>query len=326
MIRRLACCLFALSLLAIALPGGGMADGRDADAHPLIGRTVDARTGETLIRATLIERLRDRRFILIGERHDNPVHHRLQAALIAALGAPGDAVVFEMLGEAQADALPAPGDAVDLEKLGEALAWETRGWPDFAHYRPIFEAAGERGLRLLPGAPARAEVMAVARGGLDALAAGERADLPLDRPLPEADRTRLLDRIEAAHCGHAPRDRLGPMLDAQRLKDARMARAMVRAAETGARVFLIAGGEHVRGDWGVPRYLRLLGVADTAIATVLPVEVEAGVTDWRRYPPRAADGAPAVDALAFTRPVDTIDPCEKFKDKLEKMGGTGSSR
>ena len=134
-----------------------------------------------------------------------------------------------------------------------------------------------------------------------------------------------IDRIEAAHCGHAPRESLSPMLDAQRLKDAHMARAMIRAAgdatEGGARVFLIAGGGHVRDDGGVPRYLRLLDVAETAIAIVLPVEIEAGVTDWRRYPPRTADDAPAVDALVFTERVDTIDPCEKFRDQLEKMGG-----
>jgi uncharacterized iron-regulated protein len=306
-----------------AIPTQGWASGMLAD-HPLVGRIYDAASERFVDRADLMADLRQRRYVLLGERHDNPDHHLLQAELLEALGetAWAEAVVFEMLSDDQADALP-PGEAADLDALGPALDWEARGWPDWSLYRPVFAAAITGGMALVPGGPLRDRLMAVAHGGLDGIDEALRARLALDRPLPAADRDRLLDLIERAHCGYAKRARLGPMVDAQRLKDARMADRLIEAAppDGGAAALLIAGAGHVRRDWAVPHYLARRGVAAEAVAIVAFQEVEGGETAPAPYLPRGADGAPAVDYLWFTPRVDDVDPCAKFEAQLKRMGG-----
>ena len=293
--------------------------------HPLVGRLYDVKAGRFIDRATLIASLKKRDFILLGERHDHPDHHHLQARLVDALGQAkgGGTVAFEMLSDDQADALPdrvesQNGSALDLAALGDALSWESRGWPSWSLYQPIFEAALSNGMDLVPGGPAKNGLMQVAHGGLAALLGDMRKGLILDQPMVSADRDRLLDQIEAAHCGYAKRARLGPMLDAQRLKDAQMAARLMTARDRPA--ILIAGTGHTRGDWGVPHYLRARGAEGAAIAVVDFEEVRTDHTAPEAYGPRDAAGAPAVDYLWFTPRVDDVDPCEKFKSQLEKMG------
>src|SRR5881628_2241103 len=54
-------------------------------AHPLVGRIWDVKAGAFLSEETLLSRLAGSRFVILGERHDNPDHHALQAKLVRAL-------------------------------------------------------------------------------------------------------------------------------------------------------------------------------------------------------------------------------------------------
>ncbi|NBQ50902.1 MAG: hypothetical protein EBU35_09745, partial [Marivivens sp.] len=74
---------------------------------------------------------------VLGEVHDNPLHHIEQANQIAAI-APS-AIVFEMLTPDQA-ALVNANDRND-PNLGTIIGWEEAGWPDFAIYAPIFTSS-----------------------------------------------------------------------------------------------------------------------------------------------------------------------------------------
>src|SRR5512145_3183951 len=66
--------------------------------HPLVGRIWDTRAGRFVIPTQLVGELARARYVLLGERHDNPDHHRVQATLVRALLAAGrrPAVAFEM--------------------------------------------------------------------------------------------------------------------------------------------------------------------------------------------------------------------------------------
>src|ERR687898_3312211 len=68
--------------------------------HPLTGRIWDVSSARFIDRETLVERLARADFVLLGERHDNPDHHMLQAQVLRSLIAVGrhPAVGFEMLG------------------------------------------------------------------------------------------------------------------------------------------------------------------------------------------------------------------------------------
>ncbi|MEQ8603070.1 MAG: ChaN family lipoprotein [Marivibrio sp.] len=308
-------------------PAGGWRSTELID-HPLVGRVYDARRERFIPRAALIESLAAARFALLGERHDNPDHHLLQAEIVRALGRAGaaQALVFEMLTPEQAPALPARGAAdVDLDALGLDLTWEARGWPDWSLYRPIFAEAMAARLALAPGAPGPEALRSAATAGLkEALPEPERARLALGEPMAEADRVRLLEQLFEAHCGYAPRDKLSGMLDAQRLKDAAMADALIEQAGAHGPALLIAGAGHIREDWGVPAYLdrRDAGV----YATLAFAEARPRVDDPGVYVPRDAGGEPAVDFLWFTPRVDLDDPCAKFEDQLEAMGGAARSQ
>ncbi len=189
--------------------------------------------------------------ILLGEIHDNPTHHAVQAEAVADL-APA-ALVFEMLTPSQADQVTDDlrGDAA---ALADALDWDASGWPDFAMYHPIFTAAPEA--RVYGAAVPRDET-------------GRAMEIGVPRAFgAEADRYGLTTEIEAeqlaqrlnlqmdAHCGALPLDMLPAMIDLQRLRDAVLARAAVAAlADTGGPVVVITGNGHARRDWGVPSYL-----------------------------------------------------------------------
>ena len=66
--------------------------------HPLTGRIWEVASGKFIDRHNLMMRLARAEFVLLGEKHDNPDHHRLQAEVLRGLIAAGrrPAVGFEM--------------------------------------------------------------------------------------------------------------------------------------------------------------------------------------------------------------------------------------
>lgn len=188
---------------------------------------------------------------VLGEVHDNPAHHTVQAEAVAAI-APR-AVVFEMLTAEQAGRV---NETLlqDPEALGEALEWEASGWPDFAMYYPIFAAS--QGADLHGAAVPRDETRRAMQIGVPSAFGDEAVAFGLTEAL---DAEQLADRLNLqmdAHCGALPLELLPGMVDLQRLRDAKLAQVTLEALEqTGGPVVVITGNGHARKDWGVPSYL-----------------------------------------------------------------------
>ncbi|MEL7259065.1 MAG: ChaN family lipoprotein, partial [Pseudomonadota bacterium] len=85
-----------------------------------------------------LSKLQSAQIVLLGERHDNPDHHKIQSQIVELL-APS-ALVFEMLTEQQASVATDENRALETD-LEKAFDWENSGWPDFGMYYPIFVAA-----------------------------------------------------------------------------------------------------------------------------------------------------------------------------------------
>ncbi len=191
--------------------------------------------------------------VFIGEQHDNPAHHDLQAHWTGAL-APA-ALVFEMLTQQQAARATADvrGSEAALEA---ALEWEASGWPDFAMYYPVFAAAPEAAVY---GAGVPREQIRGLMGAdvVDIFGPGDAALFGLDAPLSAGDQA-TRERLQAeAHCNALPEEMLPMMVAVQRLRDAALAQAALQAfQETGGPVVVITGNGHARTDWGAPVYLR----------------------------------------------------------------------
>jgi uncharacterized iron-regulated protein len=289
--------------------------------HPLAGRVWDTAAGRSVTPDALVARLAAARFVLLGESHDNPDHHRLQSALVRALLAAGrrPAVAFEMLTADQAPALARylATRPTDAGGLGAAVDWPHSGWPDWSHYQPIAQAALDAGVPIVAANLPTATVRALARGQRPALPAGLAATYGLDGPLPPPAHASLAEDIRAAHCGHAPPERVEAMVLAQRARDAEFAERLVAGQQDGA--VLIAGAGHVRTDRGVPAALRRR-LPGAPIASVAFVEVRAGWDRPADY--RAAfGGALPFDWMWFTprMDVDDADPCERFRRSLERL-------
>jgi uncharacterized iron-regulated protein len=231
--------------------------------------------------------------VILGEVHDNPAHHLWQVEQVAAV-APA-ALVFEMLLPEQA-AVVTPELRGDAAALGAALGWEERGWPDFAMYHPIFAASPDAAV--FGGDLPHEEVRRAVEDGAAAVFGPEAVRFGLDRPLPEAEQAAREALQAAAHCGALPEALLPGMVEAQRLRDAALARAVVEAhAATGGPVVLIAGSGHARTDWGVPAVLAE-AAPELSVFSVGQLEGEAD--------------AP-FDLLRLTEAVQRPDPCAAFR-------------
>jgi uncharacterized iron-regulated protein len=67
----------AVALLVAGCSKGGKIDWESPAerAHPLVGRIWDVKAGAFIGEDVLVARLVASRFVLLGERHDNPDHH-----------------------------------------------------------------------------------------------------------------------------------------------------------------------------------------------------------------------------------------------------------
>lgn len=313
-------------LLAVALSGcagpttvwlEGWQSRHDRD-HALVGRIWAPAEGRFLKPAELLARLAQADFVLLGEKHDNPDHHRLQAWILGQLVAAGrrPAVGFEMFSVDQAPVLARhlAAHPLDAAGLGEAVDWGRSGWPSWDLYRPLAEIALSAGLPLVAADVGREHRVAVGRRGLAALPAELRATLGLEAAMAPAVRAALGQEIADAHCGYAPPERVDALVEVQRFRDAHMAWRLAAAGTRGG--VLIAGVGHVRRDWGVPGSLTRFAPG-TRVVSMAFLEVRPDLSEPAPY--AAGPMGPAFDYVWFTPRVDAEDPCERYRPALERL-------
>ncbi len=217
----------------------------------LVAVSISADAGEISIEG--LDTLPPADVYILGEVHDNALHHEGQARVVRAVKP--KAVVFEMLSPQQA-AKVTPELRKDRDALGAALEWEASGWPDFAIYWPVFAALGDA--RVYGAARSREQVRRAFKEGAAAVFG---AGYGLDQPLPDGQLEQRKQAQFADHCEAMPLEMMGGMVEAQRFRDAAFADTVMRAfREVGGPVVLITGNGHARKDWGVPSMLEGVNV------------------------------------------------------------------
>jgi len=285
--------------------------------HPLAGRVWEVSARAFVTPAEVEARARSARLLLLGETHDNPDHHLLQARLLGAAATASTALVVEMIDrelQPKVDAARASPHGVDV--LAAAVDWERAGWPEWSLYRPVFEEAWRRGLPIIAANLDRPKAREISAGRLEVDPA-LRARHDLDAPLPEALRAAWIADLDASHCGHMPAKMIEPMLLIQRVRDALMADAM----EAAPRAVLIAGREHVRRDRGAAVYLERRGLPALVIAFV---DVQDGLEDPEGYREQWNGGLP-FDLLWFTPRGPATDHCAALEEMMKKMKAKSSA-
>ena len=317
-----ACVLWILLTgLALGGPPGEPWQAPLGQDHPLVGRIWDVAADELIDSAALVDRLRRGRFVLLGEKHDNPDHHRLQAWLLRALVAAGrrPAVGFEMftLDDAPAIARQLAEHPTDAVGLADAVNWQRSGWPAWAMYQPIAEAALEAKLPIIATNLAPATARALGQSGAAALDTAFAAQHGLDRPLAPETQAAMAQEIRAAHCGYAAEAQVNAMLLVQRARDAQIAESLAAAGQQDGAV-LIAGAGHVRRDYGIPTYLASR-TPEASVISVAFLEVSQDRLEPTAYVGRFGRPTLPFDYVWFTPRVDDDDPCAAFEEQLKKL-------
>lgn len=229
---------------------------------------------------------------ILGESHDNPAHHKTQAAWISDIKP--KAVVFEMLEPGQERAIAMLRDRTP-QAMRDVTRWDQSGWPEFDLYKPIFLALGDVPI-LGAGVPREQARAAFDRGVFDAF--GKDADIyGLMQPLSDQEQSAREALQFASHCGALPKEMLPMMVDVQRLRDATLARRTYQAFQTyGAPIVVITGNGHARRDWGMVQYLPSTDLSVFALG-----QGEGTV------PP---DGD--FDQILYSDPIVRDDPCAVF--------------
>ena len=291
--------------------------------HPLAGRIWRPALERFVTAGEVIAAAGEVDFVLIGEKHDNADHHRIQSWILERLIAGGSrpAVAFEMLVPDQEERLNRhlAAHPADAAGLGPAVGWSESGWPDWVLYQPIFEAAVRGSAPMLAAGLARATLRDIGRGGVEALGDERAAALGLGQELPPEMTAALSREIVEAHCNQLPEAMVGPMIAVTRAKDAQMAASLLRGARLPGRdgAVLIAGNGHVRADRGVPWHLARLAPGKSILAIGM-LEVQPEATRPGDYGEVFDADPPPFDLLWFTPRVDLIDPCEAFAEQLER--------
>lgn len=288
---------------------------------PAPGLIFDVQAGEYIMFDVLIERLLGRQYILIGEKHDNPIHHHHQAQLVDALSQADGlnrALVWEMFTRDQQGALDQNWQETPIADLGPALQWEERGWPSWHDYAPIAEAARNNDLMMVAGNLPDGLLRPMINDGNAALpdVLATQLDLP---EIPSDILERFNTEIADGHCDMLPKNMLGGFSSVQFARDASLAHAMTDAVTIddvdGA--FLIAGAMHVRQTIAVPWHLRRFDpeLEDNDIAVVSLIETDdlddapANIEDYAK---RFGD-MDDIDFMWFTNDIERDDPCKDLR-------------
>lgn len=234
----------------------------------------DLHTGETLTPEQLLVRLAKQPRVIVGEKHDNPAHHQIEAWLVESLPAqrPQGSVLMEMLTPSQQPAVESTKRLMQAQpelsatKVAEQLKWQ-KSW-DWSMYSQVVMPAIQAPYPLLAANLDRNEIIAFYQK--PTFPAGANSADPLVR---EA----IADTIKVSHQQNIEPEQLHAMLAIQQQRDRRMAERLL-AAPTPA--LLIVGGYHAKRNVGVPVHVRDL--QPKAQVTVLMLAEQGAEVDKRQ--------------------------------------------
>ena len=278
--------------------------------HPLVGKIWDVQQKTFIDQTALTQQMLKAEYLLLGERHDNQVHHEHQIWVIQQLEQARRqvSVAFEMIDDEQG-VLLAKHRITSVEKMISILGQIRNNW-DYEHsYKDLLAQVIATGYPMTPANLNRQKLRQIVKHGEDKLPQAYKKML-MQAPLPVEQMKVLQQDINQSHCNMLDDKSIEKMVLAQRVRDAVMAHSLMK--NKASMKVLIAGGGHVREDRGVPLYLAHKAKADK-IFTVGFIEVSAGIYDVTQYAERWGADVPPFDVIWFTPQAERGDHCAEFK-------------
>lgn len=279
--------------------------------HALSEKIWDVENKTFVEKQWLLNKVSDYNYILLGETHDNSLHHKYQGLIIGQLGDKGQrlSVAFEMINDDKQELLN-KGNVKSSDELFDLLQWEKTGWPDRALYKPVFDATLNAKYNIYAANLNRKKLSSIIMGGEEALPENVKQQLN-ENPLSEEAEAKLRTEIVESHCNLLPEHMVPQMMMGQRVKDATMAKSLVSNKNTDG-IVLIAGSGHVQ-KYGVPIYLKSED-ADAKAISIAWIEVDSRLEQPEEYANFYGDEDLPFDFVWFTPRIDRPDPCEELKN------------
>ncbi|RTE66082.1 hypothetical protein EH243_08150 [Amphritea opalescens] len=237
--------------------------------HPLNGTIVSMVTGQPLSYTEMLKQLKTQRFILLGEKHDNPEHHLRELQLLKGLqNGDNTRLVLEMLDEQQAENIDQLTPDSSEAQIQENLHWNENSWP-WQDYGPLISAALADHNQLKAGNLSKPVVMQIYQHGIP-----DEARLTTVKAIPETVKATIQQQVYDSHCQAIPFDQMGPMTKIQLSRDASMAYSLADNLGDNRQAVLISGSFHSRKDTGVPLHLQQRSLESVSI---LLIETDAAI-------------------------------------------------
>lgn len=288
--------------------------------HPLAGKIWDTNGRSYIDEAALLARANAADVLLLGETHDNPVHHANQQKLLQARIDSGarPALLMEQL------------NAEDQAALDQALVGSDRDavlrrviklvkFADAQPYQPLLAIAVDNQLPVIAANVSNQHLQPVIWRGYAAYDAGQLKRLAVEAVWSESRQNYLLAHMGGAHCGQLRDELRAGLTRSQRLRDALIADSALASVARG--VVAIVGSGHARRDIGLPLYFAARAPS-ARVFSIGFVEVSPGALDPNIYAADSATGEAPYDVIWFTPRVERGDPCaDMVKGADLKKGG-----
>ena len=279
--------------------------------HPLAGKIWDMNASRFIDEATLLDQTGKTDVLLLGETHDNPLHHEYQKKLLqarVASGAQPARMPVLMMEQLDAEDQQALDWTLSGSNRDETLARVSRliRFADKQAYLPFLEIAFDHRLPVVAANISSQRSQPVVRGGFAAYDANELDRLAVETVWSEQRQKYLVKNMGGAHCGQLRDELREGLTRGQRLRDALMADSAVPGIGRG--VVGIVGSSHARRDIGLPLYFAARA-PEARLLSVGFIEVNPGVTDPGAYRADSATGEAPYDVVWFTARAERADPC-----------------
>lgn len=262
-------------------------------ASVLEGKIWDIDAQSFVSRDQLFSQLPAGGWLLLGEQHDHPEHHRLQAEWIRILAAREQlgAVALEMADHSQQPYLDAAlglGDTM----TAEPLHWQP-GWP-WALYSEVVSTALNHASIVIGADLTRDEQRQAYHEGAP------------EGDLGDSHAAFMRELLFDSHCGQLPRQSLDGMRQVQLARDQQMAARLQRHTEPRLTGVMLTGSIHARRDLGIARWM-----ARTPVVSVLMIPADTGDAA-EDYLPEPLGSQPSADYLVFTSILPERDYCAEL--------------
>jgi uncharacterized iron-regulated protein len=278
--------------------------------NPLVDKIWQVSAKRFVSKQQLLNEIVSNNYILLGETHDNPLHHKYQAWVIRQLHNQGRhvAVAFEMLSPEQEEVLK-NHDIKSAAQIFDLVDWEKSGWPSREIYQPVFEAALNANDPIVAANISRNDLTQIVMQGEAQVPEAIKAQLN-DNPMSKQAEAMLRTEIEESHCRMLPESMVPAMMLGQRVRDAVIANSLVANKQKDG-IVLIAGSGHVQKN-GVPVFVHSAD-KNAKVFSLAWMEVDQRLSKPEEYAQYWGSDDLPFDYVWFTARMDRPDPCEQLK-------------